>query len=304
MNHQTNENTQSIQPFPAFTQAVANRQIDPRRLAKLFAPFTSDLHSAGITLPDHETANGNYSDAVTSAVAMPARLPAPLRAALLTLEAAASPQNQNLMDQSIPRRIPCVAVNPECPFDRALELWFAAPDELSQFASPVPPVGPLPPAGVPVPKSEIDGQPGSVPKSEIENPESLPNQSSKIENPESLPNQNSKIETQKFPIDGCRLLDDLVAVLRRFVVLPAWAAEALALWIVHTFAFHLRDLSAYIGIESPEKRCGKTTLLTLVSQLVNRPVVASNISPPAFFRVIEEVQPTLLIDEADTFLRG
>jgi hypothetical protein len=33
-------------------------------------------------------------------------------------------------------------------------------------------------------------------------------------------------------------------------------------------------------------------------------VVASNISSSAFFRVIEEVRPTLLIDEADTFLQG
>jgi hypothetical protein len=32
--------------------------------------------------------------------------------------------------------------------------------------------------------------------------------------------------------------------------------------------------------------------------------MASNISGPAFFRVIEEEQPTLLIDEADTFLHG
>jgi len=38
--------------------------------------------------------------------------------------------------------------------------------------------------------------------------------------------------------------------------------------------------------------------------LVHRPVVASNISPPAFFRVIEETRPTLLIDEADTLLHG
>ena len=59
-----------------------------------------------------------------------------------------------------------------------------------------------------------------------------------------------------------------------------------------------------MGIESPEKRCGKTTLLGLLSELVNRPIVAANISSPAFFRVIEETKPTLLIDEADTFLQG
>jgi hypothetical protein len=99
-------------------------------------------------------------------------------------------------------------------------------------------------------------------------------------------------------------LDELTSTLRRFVVLPNWGTEAMALWILHTYAFELRDVSTYVGIESPEKRCGKTTLLGLLSELVNRPVVAANISSPAFFRVIEETRPTLLIDEADTFLQG
>ncbi|MGZ5543253.1 MAG: DUF3631 domain-containing protein [Limisphaerales bacterium] len=105
-------------------------------------------------------------------------------------------------------------------------------------------------------------------------------------------------------VDGKELLDELASVLTRFVVLPRWAAETLALWVLHTYAFELRDISTYIGIESPEKRCGKTTLLAVLSELVCRPVVAANISSPAFFRVIEELRPTLLIDEADTFLQG
>src|SRR5438105_120309 len=106
------------------------------------------------------------------------------------------------------------------------------------------------------------------------------------------------------PVDGKLLLDELVRVLTRFVILPKWAPETLALWTLHTYAFHLRDVSTYIGLESPEKRCGKTTLLSVLSELVSRPIVAANISSPAFFRVIEETRPTLLIDEADTFLKG
>jgi hypothetical protein len=106
------------------------------------------------------------------------------------------------------------------------------------------------------------------------------------------------------PVAGHILLNALVQILRRFVVLPKWAAETLALWILHTFAFHLRDVTTYLGIESPEKRCGKTTLLGLLNELANRAVASSNISPPAFFRVIEDLSPTLLIDEVDTFLAG
>jgi uncharacterized protein DUF3631 len=104
--------------------------------------------------------------------------------------------------------------------------------------------------------------------------------------------------------DGAALLEELSGLIQRFVVVPKSVVDMLALWVVHTYAFELREVTTYVGIESPEKRCGKTTLLTVLSKLVNRPVLASNISSPAFFRVIEEVKPTLLIDEADTFLQG
>jgi hypothetical protein len=113
-----------------------------------------------------------------------------------------------------------------------------------------------------------------------------------------------EVEPWPEPVDGAALLNELRQVFVRFVVLPRWSAEALALWTLHTYAFHWRDVSTYLGLESPEKRCGKTTLLTVLSELVNRPLVAANISSPALFRVIEEIRPTLLIDEADTFLQG
>jgi hypothetical protein len=116
----------------------------------------------------------------------------------------------------------------------------------------------------------------------------------------SIQNQKSKIKN----VDGQMLLNDLESLLQKYVVLPTFAPETLALWVLHTYAFELRDVSTYLGVESPEKRCGKTTLLSVLNRLVNRPVAAANISPSAFFRVIEEMRPTLLIDEADTFLRG
>jgi hypothetical protein len=56
-----------------------------------------------------------------------------LRTTLLTFEAAASPKNQDILDATIQRAIPCIAVNRHCALDRALDLWFAAPSEFSQF---------------------------------------------------------------------------------------------------------------------------------------------------------------------------
>jgi len=113
-----------------------------------------------------------------------------------------------------------------------------------------------------------------------------------------------EVEPWPAAVDGAELLDGLVKELRRFVVFSKWVAELFALWIVHTYAFRLREVTTYIGIESPERECGKSTLLTVLSYFVDRAAVSSNISSSAFFRAIEELQPTLLIDEADTNLRG
>src|SRR4051812_41207815 len=52
---------------------------------------------------------------------------------------------------------------------------------------------------------------------------------------------------------GGALLDALESTLRRHVILPDYAAETLALWALHTYAFELRHVTTYIGIESPEK---------------------------------------------------
>jgi hypothetical protein len=113
-----------------------------------------------------------------------------------------------------------------------------------------------------------------------------------------------EVRAWEEPVDGATLLNELRDCLLRYVVLPPGAAEILALWILHTYAYRLRRVTTYLAIVSPEKRCGKTTLLTVLSALAHRALLASNVSPPSIFHAIEEVEPTLLIDEGDTFLQG
>ncbi|HKQ36984.1 MAG TPA: DUF3631 domain-containing protein [Verrucomicrobiae bacterium] len=114
----------------------------------------------------------------------------------------------------------------------------------------------------------------------------------------------SLITDNDVTTDPGPILSDLRDLISRHIVLPEMAAETLALWVIHTYAFTLRQVTTYIGVISPEKRCGKTTLLELLGRLANRSLTASNISPSALFKVIQETSPTLLIDEADTFLHG
>lgn len=100
------------------------------------------------------------------------------------------------------------------------------------------------------------------------------------------------------------LLDDIASTFRRYAVLPAHADTALALWVTFSWCIDAFKVAPLLALSSPEKRCGKSTVLTLVSMLVRRPLPTSNISPAAMFRAVEKWQPTLLIDEADTFLKS
>jgi hypothetical protein len=104
------------------------------------------------------------------------------------------------------------------------------------------------------------------------------------------------------PVLGNELLDELVSTFRRHVVLPPFVAEALALWVLHTYAIAAADITPRLAILSPEKRCGKTTLLKVLGALVRRPLQTTNVTVAALFRTVEKYEPTLLVDEADTFL--
>jgi hypothetical protein len=103
-------------------------------------------------------------------------------------------------------------------------------------------------------------------------------------------------------VDGAELLAELVRTFARFLSLPDGAPTAAALWTLHAYAHDAAAVSPLLAITSPQPRCGKTTFLTLLSALVPRALFASNVSPSVIFRAIERFHPTLLVDEADTFL--
>ncbi len=98
------------------------------------------------------------------------------------------------------------------------------------------------------------------------------------------------------------MLDDLAQTYRRFVSLPDGGAEALALWIVFTYALDVFDVAPILALCSPLKRCGKTTTEDLTAALAHRPLTAANITVAALYRTVEQFAPTLIVDEADTFV--
>ena len=124
------------------------------------------------------------------------------------------------------------------------------------------------------------------------------------ENHQGTPLLLADVDPWPDPVDGNAVLDEVIRTITRFIVLPAHGAVALALWILHTYLMDAWWLSPLAVATSPTRRCGKTALLTVVCELVHRPLAASNISPAALFRAVEKYQPTLLLDEGETWLKG
>ena len=104
------------------------------------------------------------------------------------------------------------------------------------------------------------------------------------------------------PVNGAWLLDEITEAIRKYVILDDGAAEVVAMWAVHTHAIDAFQITPRLGITSVVKGCGKSTLLDVLNVLVRSPLLAANISAAALYRQVDKTSPTVLIDEADTFL--
>jgi hypothetical protein len=105
-------------------------------------------------------------------------------------------------------------------------------------------------------------------------------------------------------VDGKALVTEIQSIIRSHIILSAQESMAVSLWIVLTYVFRAFRICPRLLVSSPEKRCGKTTLLETIQAMCFRGLAAANISAASLYRGLEAWSPTLLIDEADTFLQG
>jgi hypothetical protein len=100
-------------------------------------------------------------------------------------------------------------------------------------------------------------------------------------------------------VEGQTLVDELKSAIKEHVILSDAQAIAIALWVIHTHAWEAAQHFPRLHIDSPTKRCGKTTLLDTIALFVSKPLRTEDISDSALFRTMEKAKPTLLMDEAD-----
>jgi hypothetical protein len=104
-------------------------------------------------------------------------------------------------------------------------------------------------------------------------------------------------------VTGSLILDDLDELLARYIAFPSHEARtAVVLWVLHCHALDAFDSTPRLALLSPEKGSGKTRTLEVIGLLVPEPMHTVNVSAAALYRVVADKQPTLLLDEADTYL--
>lgn len=133
---------------------------------------------------------------------------------------------------------------------------------------------------------------GEATKREAKKDDGLQGAALALEDPEPWPEE----------VDGAALLAEISGALRRYVAMSPEAADAEALWVAHAHTHDAAEESPILAITSAEKRSGKSTNRRAIGAMVPRPLKTSNVSAPALYRAIEKWRPTLLMDEADTWL--
>jgi hypothetical protein len=100
-------------------------------------------------------------------------------------------------------------------------------------------------------------------------------------------------------VDTQALLNELMARVRRFVVIDDDVAIAVSLWVMFSWLHEIAVHSPNLVVTSAERDSGKTTLLGVLGFLTPRAYPAVELTGPNVYHVVDRLHPTLIIDEAD-----
>jgi len=112
------------------------------------------------------------------------------------------------------------------------------------------------------------------------------------------------VEPYPLTVLGSALVEAIASRIKSHVVLSDDEALVVALWVVLSWTHEAAVHSPILLITSPEKECGKSTLIGVLGFLVPKGLVIVEISPAVLFRMIEAWHPTLLVDEADDIFKN
>ena len=113
-----------------------------------------------------------------------------------------------------------------------------------------------------------------------------------IKETETIATQQNEItnDVKPYPeeVDGLELIDSLVQLIKKYIVVTHEEAIAIAYWILQTYNVNMFTYAPRLLIISPEKRCGKSTLLRLLELLCYRAYPTGNCTASVLYKIIEK----------------
>lgn len=113
-----------------------------------------------------------------------------------------------------------------------------------------------------------------------------------------------ELERWPVPVDIEAVAEEMAAIIRRHCVLTPAETDSIVLWTISSYGINAFGIFPRLSLISPEKRCGKSTVMEIITAISRNGLMTSNISTASLFRLSVIAQVTLLLDEADTFVKN
>ena len=113
----------------------------------------------------------------------------------------------------------------------------------------------------------------------------------------------SEVEPWDEPVDTRELLDGVTTQFGRYIIVhDRVIAPIVPLWICFAWCFEIAAFSPLLVFESADSGEAKTAASKVVASLTPRAYIIVEPTGPAFYRFVDRVRPTLIIDDADRLL--
>ena len=99
-----------------------------------------------------------------------------------------------------------------------------------------------------------------------------------------------------------RLIADVRDYIARFIHATPEQTLVCAVWVLHTWVIAAARSTPYLQIVSPEPDSGKTTLAEVIEKVAREALSSIDPTDAVIYRVIEQREPTLILDEIDIVL--
>ena len=108
------------------------------------------------------------------------------------------------------------------------------------------------------------------------------------------------VEPWEEPVETAALLKELNAVISKYVAMRKEVCTAVVLWTAMSWVHNaIATHSPFLVATSAEPDFGKTTLLSVLANLVPKPFTGAEPTGASVYRVVDREKPTLIVDEAD-----